>query len=268
MNRCDDAYKALLSHVLETGEWGENRTGVDTISTFGYQFRTPMDPYSFPIVTLRRIYWPAVVHETLWNLRGDTHIDYLKEHGIRIWDPWADESGHVGPIYGYQWRHWWSEGGRIDQIANVIKSLRENPTSRRHIVSAWNVSDLEEMCLPPCPVLMQFHVRRKELHCQVYQRSADLFHGFPFDLAGYSLLSAMIAWLTDLIPGEIIFSLGDAHIYENHVDHVKTMLSRKGHPAPTLVLNTGVDAIDDFTHEDIRLLSYEHDGVLSADVAV
>lgn len=261
-------YLTLLETVLEEGIEKEDRTGTGTRSIFGYQMRYDLSE-GFPAVTTKKLYFRSVVHELLWFLKGSTNIEYLKQHDVSIWDEWADEDGELGPIYGYQWRSWPDDDGRhIDQIRNVIDSLQNNPNSRRHLVSAWNVAQLDEMALPPCHVLFQFYVARGRLSCQLYQRSGDVFLGVPFNIASYSLLTHLIGQVTGLEPGEFIHTLGDAHLYQNHLEQARTQLERQPHPRPTLSLNPEVTDIDEFTSDDIALENYEHEPAIRAPISV
>ena len=262
-------YLDLVKHVLENGEPTNDRTGVGTLSVFGTQTRYNLKK-GFPLVTTKRIFTKAVIYELLWFLKGSTNINYLLDNGVHIWDEWADESGNLGPVYGRQWRHW-SKGAihGVDQIAGLITGLRENPTSRRHIVSAWNVSELDQMKLPPCHVMFQMNVNSKqELSCQLYQRSADLFLGVPFNIASYALLTHMIAQVCDLKVGEFIHAIGDAHIYNNHIDQCVLQLEREPHSLPQLWLNPEVKDINKFTFEDIRLENYTSHPAIKGEVAV
>ena len=243
-------YLDLLSHVLEHGTRKEDRTGTGTISTFGYQMRFDLSD-GFPMMTTKKLHLKSIIHELLWFLRGDTNTRYLNENGVRIWNEWADENGDLGHIYGYQWRSWPTpEGNTIDQVSAVVKSIQENPDSRRHIVSAWNVGELDKMALPPCHILFQYYVADGKLSCQLYQRSADIFLGVPFNIASYSYLLMMMAQVTGLEPGEFIHTLGDAHIYTNHVEQVSLQLSRDPRSLPTVRLNPEIRNIFDFRYED------------------
>ena len=251
-------YLDLLRHVLTTGQRKADRTGTGTLSVFGHQMRFDLQA-GFPLVTTKRVHFKSVVHELLWFIRGDTNTRYLRENGVTIWDEWADANGELGPVYGKQWRSWPAPDGRsIDQLAQVIAQIKANPDSRRHIVSAWNVADLPAMALAPCHCLFQFHVADGKLSCQLYQRSADLFLGVPFNIASYALLTHMVAQVTDLEPGDFIWTGGDCHLYLNHLDQVREQLSRAPFPLPTLRLNPAVTRIDDFVFEDIELLGYQH----------
>ncbi len=256
-------YHALLRHILKEGAPKKDRTGVGTTSVFGYQMRLDLND-GFPLLTTKRIHLKSVIHELLWFLKGDTNARYLQENGVTIWDEWADEKGELGPIYGKQWRDW--DG--IDQIARVIAMIRTDPDSRRIIVSAWNVGELERMALAPCHCLFQFYVRDKKLSCQLYQRSADAFLGVPFNIASYALLTHMIAQATDLGVGEFIHTFGDVHIYTNHVEQVHALLSRECRPLPTLRLNPGVKNIFEFKYEDIQIENYNPHPAIKAPIAV
>jgi thymidylate synthase len=249
-------YLTLLQHVLDNGAKKEDRTGTGTISTFGYQMRFDLQK-GFPLVTTKKIHLKSVIHELLWFLKGDTNVKYLQENNVRIWNEWADENGDLGHIYGYQWRSWPTpEGDHIDQIAGVIDSIKNKPYSRRHIVSAWNAGDLKNMALPPCHILFQFYVRDGKLSCQLYQRSADLFLGVPFNIASYALLTLMVAQVTDLQPGEFIHTFGDAHIYLNHLEQVKLQLQREPRELPVMKINPDKKDIFSFDYEDFTLENY------------
>ncbi len=261
-------YLSLLERILEKGQRRDDRTGTGTISRFGERMRFDLAD-GFPAVTTKKLHLRSVIHELLWFLRGDDHIGYLKEHNVGIWDEWADEDGGLGPVYGVQWRCWPTpDGGSIDQIAQVIDSIKNNPYSRRHIVNAWNVGQLDDMALPPCHVMFQFYVNDGRLSCQLYQRSGDIFLGVPFNIASYSLLTAMIAQVTDLEPGEFIHVLGDAHLYTNHVEQAKTQLQRQPFELPELKLNPDVTNIDDFQYDDIEVVGYKHHPAIRAPIAV
>jgi thymidylate synthase len=261
-------YLDLLRHVLTTGQRKADRTGTGTLSVFGHQMRFDLQA-GFPLVTTKRVHFKSVVHELLWFIRGDTNTRYLRENGVTIWDEWADANGELGPVYGKQWRSWPAPDGRsIDQLAQVIAQIKANPDSRRHIVSAWNVADLPAMALAPCHCLFQFHVADGKLSCQLYQRSADLFLGVPFNIASYALLTHMVAQVTGLEAGDFIWTGGDCHIYLNHLDQVREQLSRIPFPLPTLRLNPAVTRIDDFVFEDIELLDYQHHPAIKAPVAI
>jgi thymidylate synthase len=250
-------YLDLLSHVLEHGARKEDRTGTGTISTFGYQMRFDLEE-GFPLLTTKKLHIKSILYELLWFLRGETNLRYLNENGVRIWNEWADEAGELGHIYGYQWRSWPAADGRsIDQISEVVESIRHNPDSRRHIVSAWNVGELDRMALPPCHILFQFYVAEGRLSCQLYQRSADIFLGVPFNIASYSFLLMMMAQVTGLKAGEFVHTLGDAHIYLNHTDQVMLQLTREPRPLPQVRLNPSVDSIFGFSFADFQVLNYD-----------
>lgn len=262
------AYHDLLQYVLDHGIRKEDRTGTGTLSVFGYQMRFNLEE-GFPLVTTKKVHLKSVIHELLWFLQGDTNIKYLKDNGVSIWDEWADEQGNLGPVYGYQWRSWACPDGRvIDQIAQVQEMIRKNPDSRRLMVSAWNVADINQMKLPPCHALFQFYVANGKLSCQLYQRSADLFLGVPFNIASYALLTVMMAQACGLQPGEFVHTLGDAHIYLNHMEQVKTQLSRDIRTLPTLILNREVKDIFAFTYEDIQVIGYDPHPAIKAPVAI
>ncbi len=250
-------YLELLEHVLENGVRKEDRTGTGTQSTFGYQMRFNLAE-GFPLLTTKKLHLKSIIYELLWFLKGETNIKYLTDHGVRIWNEWADPDGELGRIYGYQWRSWTSpDGGNIDQIRNVIESIQKQPDSRRHIVSAWNVGDLDKMALPPCHILFQFYVADGRLSCQLYQRSADIFLGVPFNIASYSLLLMMIARETGLEAGDFVHTLGDAHIYLNHVEQVKLQLSREPKALPKMVLNPKKKKVLEFEFGDFKLENYD-----------
>ena len=261
-------YLDLLQHVLGHGTPKEDRTGTGTLSLFGHQMRFDLQD-GFPVVTTKKLHLKSIIYELLWFLRGDTNIGYLNEHGVRIWDEWADEQGDLGPIYGYQWRSWPAPNGEhIDQVQHVVDEICSNPTSRRLIVSAWNVADLGDMALAPCHLLFQFYVSDGKLSCQLYQRSADLFLGVPFNLASYALLTMMVAQVTGLETGEFIHTFGDAHIYNNHVDQVRLQLSRDPRPLPTMRLNPEIKSLSQFTYDDLTLEGYDPHPRIPAPVAV
>ncbi len=261
-------YLDLLRHVRENGVRKEDRTGTGTLSVFGYQMRFPLDQ-GFPVVTTKKLHLRSIIHELLWFLKGETNIRYLNDNGVTIWDEWADETGELGPIYGYQWRSWPTADGRhIDQISAIVEQIKSNPDSRRHIVSAWNVGDIENMALPPCHTLFQFYVAGGRLSCQLYQRSGDIFLGVPFNIASYALLTLMIAQVTDLQPGEFIHTLGDAHLYLNHLDQADLQLSRKPYPLPRMRLNPDRRSIFDFVFEDFELENYQCHPGIRAPIAV
>ncbi|MFZ5485166.1 MAG: thymidylate synthase [Pseudomonadota bacterium] len=261
-------YHDLLRHVLAHGVKKTDRTGTGTLSVFGYQMRFDLAE-GFPLLTTKKVHLKSVIHELLWFLKGDTNIRYLKDNGVSIWDEWADEHGDLGPIYGYQWRNWPAPDGRhIDQISEVIDTLKRNPDSRRIIVSAWNVGDLPAMKLPPCHAFFQFYVADGKLSCQLYQRSADIFLGVPFNIASYALLTLMIAQVTGLKPGDFVHTLGDAHIYLNHLDQVNLQLSRECRPLPSMRLNPEVTDLFAFRYEDFSLEGYDPHPGIKAPVAV
>lgn len=261
-------YLDLMRTIRDTGVRKEDRTGTGTLSIFGHQMRFDLNE-GFPAVTTKKLHFKSIIHELLWFLRGDTNIAYLKQHGVSIWDEWADENGDLGPVYGSQWRSWGTPDGRtIDQISRVVEMIKTKPDSRRLIVSAWNVAEIEEMNLPPCHVLFQFYVADGKLSCQLYQRSADVFLGVPFNIASYALLTMMMAQVTGLQPGEFVHTFGDAHLYLNHLDQVETQLSREPFPLPTMQLNPSVDSIFDFTYDDFNLEGYRCHPRISAPVAV
>ncbi len=261
-------YLDLLRDVLQNGTRKKDRTGTGTMSVFGRQMRFDLTR-GFPMTTTKRLYLKGVIYELLWFLHGETNIRYLKEHNVGIWDHWADENGELGPIYGAQWRRWEGPGGhRIDQISRVIEKLRKDPDSRRLVVSAWNVGQLESMRLPPCHCLFQFHVDEGRLSCQLYQRSADLFLGVPFNIASYALLTMMVGQVSDLAPGEFIHTFGDAHVYLNHIEQVETQLAREPRPLPKMVLNPAVRDIFDFKYEDFTLIDYNPHPAIRAPIAV
>jgi len=257
-----------MRHVLEYGVRKEDRTGTGTISVFGYQFRCALSE-GFPLLTTKKLHTRSIVHELLWFLKGETNIAYLRENGVSIWDEWADANGELGPVYGKQWRSWPTPDGRhIDQISNLIHQIKTNPDSRRLIVSAWNVGEIENMALPPCHLLFQFYVAEGKLSCQLYQRSADLFLGVPFNIASYALLTHMIAQVCGLQPGDFIHTLGDVHIYTNHMEQVRLQLSREPRPLPKLLLNPEVKNLFDFRFEDISIADYDPHPAIKAPVAV
>jgi len=261
-------YLDLLSDVLQNGARKTDRTGTGTLSVFGRQLRFGLAD-SFPLLTTKKLHTKSILTELLWFLRGDTNVKWLQERGVTIWDEWADENGNLGPVYGYQWRHWRTPDGReIDQIQNLIGSLKTKPDSRRHIVSAWNPADVDKMALPPCHALFQFYVANGRLSCQMYQRSADLFLGVPFNIASYAALTLMVAQVTDLKPGEFVLTLGDAHIYLNHLDQVREQLTRSPRPFPKLKLNPAVKELLEFRYEDFTLEGYDPHPAIKAPIAV
>ena len=261
-------YHELMERVLREGLEKRDRTGTGTLSTFGHQMRFDLSE-GFPLVTTKKLHLKSIIHELLWFLRGDTNIAYLRDHGVRIWDEWADESGELGPVYGYQWRSWPApDGGTIDQIAQVVADIKRNPDSRRLIVTAWNPADVPKMALPACHCLFQFYVGAGRLSCQLYQRSADIFLGVPFNIASYALLTMMVAQVTGLEPGEFVHSFGDAHLYLNHLDQAREQLTRRPYPLPTMTLNPEVRDIFSFRYEDFRLENYQAHPHIKAEVAV
>lgn len=261
-------YLNLLRHVMEHGTEKSDRTGTGTKSVFGYQMRFDLAE-GFPLLTTKKVHTKSIIHELLWFLKGETNIKYLKENGVSIWDEWADENGNLGPVYGSQWRSWQAADGRtIDQITHVIDQIKKNPDSRRLIVSAWNVGEIDKMKLPPCHAFFQFYVADGKLSCQLYQRSADIFLGVPFNIASYALLTMMIAQVCNLQPGEFVHTLGDAHIYSNHFEQVALQLSRDPKPLPQMKLNPEVKNIFDFTYEDFELVNYNPHPGIKAPVAV
>ena len=261
-------YLDLLQHILHTGVKKSDRTGTGTISCFGYQMRFDLQQ-GFPLVTTKKLHVKSIVHELLWFLKGETNVEYLKLNGVRIWNEWADEDGELGPVYGKQWRSWeGADGKTVDQVSELISQIKKNPDSRRLIISAWNVADLPEMALMPCHALFQFYVADGKLSCQLYQRSADVFLGVPFNIASYALLTLMVAQVCDLEPGEFIHTFGDVHIYSNHLEQVQLQLSRKPMPLPTMKLNPEVKNIFDFKFEDFSLENYQFHPPIKAPVAV
>ncbi|MGI4804953.1 MAG: thymidylate synthase [Janthinobacterium lividum] len=261
-------YQDLMRHVLETGNQKHDRTGTGTISVFGYQMRFNLKE-GFPVVTTKKLHLKSIIHELLWFLTGDTNINYLKENGVKIWDEWADAEGNLGPVYGYQWRSWPTpNGGHIDQISQIVDQLKDNPDSRRIIVSAWNVADVNKMALPPCHCLFQFYVADGKLSCQLYQRSADIFLGVPFNIASYALLTLMLAQVCNLEPGDFIHTLGDAHIYNNHLEQANLQLSREPKALPKMKINPEVKDIFSFKFEDFTLENYEAWPHIKGQVAV
>ncbi|MCF1743298.1 thymidylate synthase [Paradevosia shaoguanensis] len=262
------AYQQLLSDILEKGTDKSDRTGVGTRSLFGYQMRFDLSE-GFPLLTTKKLHIKSIVYELLWFLRGDTNVRWLQERGVKIWDEWADENGDLGPVYGSQWRSWPAPDGRhIDQIANVVNSIRTKPDSRRHIVSAWNPAEVDEMALPPCHCLFQFYVADGKLSCQLYQRSADTFLGVPFNIASYALFTHMMAQVTGLEVGDFVHSFGDVHLYSNHFEQAREQLSREPRPLPRLTLNPAVKTLEDFTFEDFTIAGYDPHPHIKAKVAV
>ena len=257
-----------MKFVKENGVRRIDRTGVGTLGVFGYQMRYDLAA-GFPALTTKRLHFRSIIHELLWFLQGDTNIGYLKEHGVRIWDEWADDNGDLGPVYGYQWRSWPAPGGAsIDQMSRLIDRLRSSPYSRRHVVSAWNPADIERMALPPCHCLFQFFVAEGRLSCQLYQRSADIFLGVPFNIASYALLTLMVAQVTGYEPGDFVHTFGDAHLYLNHLQQADEQLSRTPYSLPRMRLNQKVESLFDFAYEDFELVDYEYHPHISAPIAV
>jgi len=264
----EQQYLDLLSEVLESGARKSDRTGTGTLSVFGRQLRFSLGE-SFPLLTTKKLHLKSIVYELLWFLRGDTNVKWLQERGVTIWDEWADERGELGPVYGYQWRHWRTPDGReIDQIQQLIKNLRTRPDSRRHLVTAWNPADVDKMALPPCHALFQFYVANGRLSCQMYQRSADLFLGVPFNIASYALLTLMVAQVTGLEAGDFVLTLGDAHLYLNHLEQAKEQISRAPRPFPRMQLNPAVKELLDFKYEDFTLEAYDPHPAIKAPIAV
>ena len=263
-----DAYLDLMRHILEHGADKGDRTGTGTKSVFGYQMRFDLGK-GFPMVTTKKLHLPSIVHELLWFLKGDTNVKYLQDNGVRIWNEWADENGDLGPVYGKQWRKWETKDGRIiDQVKQAIETIKTNPNSRRIIVSAWNVGELEDMALMPCHAFFQFHVADGKLNCQLYQRSADVFLGVPFNIASYALLTHMMAQVCGLEAGDFVHTLGDAHLYNNHLDQARLQVSREPMPLPTLKLNPEIEDIDDFTYADVEVVGYNHHPHIKAPISV
>ena len=261
-------YQQLMKHVLENGAEKSDRTGTGTLSVFGHQSRYDLTE-GFPLVTTKKCHLRSIIHELLWFLQGDTNIQYLKENKVRIWDEWADEEGNLGRVYGAQWRNWQRpDGSHLDQIKELIHGLKNNPDSRRHIVSAWNPGELEQMALPPCHAFFQFYVANNKLSCQLYQRSADIFLGVPFNIASYALLTMMVAQVCDYELGEFIHTLGDAHLYSNHLDQTKLQLSREPHPLPSMKLNPEVKDIFEFSIDDFTLENYQAHPHIKGEVAI
>ncbi len=261
-------YLELLNHVIQRGVDKDDRTGTGTVSVFGYQMRFDLQD-GFPLLTTKKLHLKSIIHELLWFLRGETNVSYLHKNGVSIWDEWADENGELGPVYGSQWRSWQGASGKsIDQISQLIKDLKENPLSRRHIVSAWNVGELDNMALPPCHAFFQFYVAQNKLSCQLYQRSADVFLGVPFNIASYALLLQMVAQVTGYQAGEFVHTFGDVHLYNNHVEQAKKQLSRKPYSLPQMKINPEVKSIFEFKYEDFKLQNYQCHEHISAPVAV
>lgn len=263
-----EQYLDLLQYILDNGIKKGDRTGTGTLSVFGYQMRFDLNQ-GFPLITTKKLHLKSIIHELLWFLKGDTNIAYLKEHGVRIWDEWADENGDLGPVYGGQWRSWRSADGRtIDQVAELIQQINTNPNSRRLIVSAWNVGEIERMALPPCHALFQFYVVDGRLSCQLYQRSADVFLGVPFNIASYALLTLMIAQVCDLRPGDFVHTFGDVHLYLNHIEQARLQLTRQPYALPTMILNPEVHSIFDYEYPDFSLQNYQAHPHIKAEVSV
>ena len=261
-------YLELMQHVLTHGHQKSDRTGTGTRSVFGWQMRFNLED-GFPVLTTKKLHLRSIIHELLWFLQGDTNIKYLQENGVRIWDEWADENGNLGPVYGHQWRHWTTADGReIDQIVQLVEGLKKNPDSRRHLVSAWNPGDVDRMALPPCHALFQFYVADGRLSCQLYQRSADIFLGVPFNIASYALLTLMLAQVCNLKPGDFVHTLGDAHLYSNHLEQAQLQLSRETRALPTLRINPEVKDLFSFRFEDFSLEGYDPHPHIPAPVAV
>lgn len=264
----EQQYLELLRHVLARGVRKPDRTGTGTLSVFGWQMRFGLHA-TFPLLTTKKLHLRSIIYELLWFLRGDTNVRWLREHGVTIWDEWADERGELGPVYGHQWRHWQApDGRRIDQIAQVLHALRARPDSRRHVVTAWNPADLDRMALPPCHALFQFYVAEGRLSCQLYQRSADLFLGVPFNIASYALLTLMVAQVSGLAPGEFVHTLGDAHLYANHLEQARAQLGRVPRAFPRMRLNPEVKDLFEFRYEDFTLTGYDPHPVIRAPIAV
>lgn len=261
-------YLDLLDHVLKTGTKKHDRTGTGTISVFGYQMRFNLEE-GFPLLTTKKLHLKSIIHELIWFISGDTNIKYLNDQGVTIWDEWADDNGNLGPIYGYQWRSWPAGGNRkIDQLSNVISGIKKSPDSRRHIVSAWNVGEIDKMALPPCHVMFQFYVANGRLSCQLYQRSCDIFLGVPFNIASYALLTMMVARVTGYKPGDFVHTLGDAHIYFNHIDQVKLQITRKPYPLPEMIINPSVTDIFKFRFGDFQLVNYVSHPHIKGEISV
>jgi len=261
-------YLDLLQYILDHGTQKGDRTGTGTLSVFGYQMRFDLQA-GFPLITTKKLHLKSIIHELIWFLRGETNIRYLQENGVRIWNEWADENGELGPVYGAQWRSWHTPDGRvIDQIRQVVEQIKTNPNSRRMIVSAWNVGEIDQMALPPCHLLFQFYVADGHLSCQLYQRSADVFLGVPFNIASYALLTMMVAQVCDLEPGDFVHTFGDTHLYLNHLDQARLQLTREPYPLPTMWINPAVKNIFDFTYEDLELRQYQAHPHIKAEVSV
>lgn len=261
-------YLALMKYVLDKGIKKSDRTGTGTLSVFGYQMRFDLQA-GFPLVTTKKCHLKSIIYELLWFLKGDTNVQYLQDNGVRIWNEWADSQGNLGPVYGKQWRSWPDgKGGSIDQISQLIEQIKTTPDARRLIINAWNVAQIEEMALPPCHCFMQFYVNEGKLSCQLYQRSADVFLGVPFNIASYALLTMMIAQVTGLKPGDFVHTFGDAHLYLNHLEQAEEQLSRAPYPLPEMIINSDVDSIFDFNFEDFKLVNYQAHDHIKAPIAV
>jgi thymidylate synthase len=261
-------YLDLVKHILEKGTEKTDRTGTGTISVFGYQMRFDLGA-GFPLLTTKKMHLKSIIYELLWFLQGETNIQYLQDHGVRIWNEWADENGDLGPVYGSQWRSWkTADGASIDQISQVIQSIQENPHSRRHIVSSWNVGELDKMALPPCHLLFHFYVAEGKLSCQLYQRSADVFLGVPFNIASYALLTMMVAQVCDLQPGDFVHTFGDAHLYNNHLEQARLQLTRQPYPLPQMLINREVKDIFGFRYNDFELQNYQAHPTIKAQISV
>lgn len=260
-------YLQLMQHVLDNGVKKNDRTGTGTLSVFGYQMRFDLSD-GFPLVTTKKLHLKSIIHELLWFLKGNTNIQYLKENKVSIWDEWADANGDLGPVYGAQWRSWGSKNGPIDQISQLVEQIKKNPDSRRHLVSAWNVGELDQMALPPCHILFQFYVANGKLSCQLYQRSADIFLGVPFNIASYALFTMMIAQACDLQPGDFVHTLGDAHLYSNHLEQARLQLTRDPRPLPEMEINPNIKDIFSFRYDDFTLKNYDPHPHIKAQVAV
>lgn len=261
------AYQDLLKKILDEGSDRLDRTGTGTRGIFGHQMRFDLQK-GFPLVTTKKVHLKSIIHELLWFLSGDSNIKYLKDNNVTIWNEWADENGNLGPVYGVQWRSWQGESIKVDQISNVIDGLRKDPYSRRHIVNAWNVALIEKMALPPCHVLFQFYVQDGKLSCQLYQRSADVFLGVPFNIASYALLTMMISQVCDLSPGDFVHTLGDAHLYRNHLEQARLQITRDPRPLPKMILNQKVKSIFDFRYEDFMLIDYDPHPPIKAEISI
>lgn len=261
-------YLDLLQYILDNGVRKDDRTGTGTLSVFGYQTRFDLR-HTFPVLTTKKLHLKSIIYELLWFLQGDTNVKYLQDHGVRIWNEWADENGDLGPVYGAQWRSWRAaDGSTVDQISKVIEAIKTKPYSRRHIVSSWNAAEIDRMALPPCHTLFHFYVANRELSCQLYQRSADVFLGVPFNIASYALLTRMVAQVCGLQPGEFVHTFGDAHLYLNHIEQARLQLSRDPLPPPVMNINPQVNSIFDFKYEDFELVGYQSHPHIKAEIAV